>query len=380
MDAPELTRRLRQLLHHAAAGPAVLVAVTPADPEPVADILRPGDLVVRRGRGVVALCERLDRFEDARVIVARLESALGEVDIRVREASPANGRSVDPLQPFDGLDSDGRVLAGHLDWVRFDGIGFDAALAGAAAGGELDLRYQPVVELRTARVIGVEALLRWRHADRDVPPEEFVPAAEASGVIVELGAWALRQACAQAVAWREHPQLEELRVGVNVSAVQLEEPAFSQRVADALDGASPSLDPGSLWVELTESLVVDDLDAAVPVLEDLRALGVRVALDDFGTGYSSLTHLRRLPVDVIKLDRSFVNDLDTDRRARAIVRSSIGLAAALGLRCVAEGVASRRQVDQLIGMGCDYGQGSWYSLPLRADEVPDAVRQIAERQ
>jgi len=379
VDLAELTQRLRRRAARPTATPAVLIAVSPARADHFAGVLRPGDVVATCGDGVLVLCERLEAVDDARPIAGRIDGRLraagvDRVGIWLRELSDGEA-----AQELDDLDADARPMADSTGWAAFDDAARRAVAARVPTQDELHLAYQPVVELRTGRMIGVEALLRSRHLGREVLPEEFVPAAEAAGSIVELGAWAMRRACEQAGEWRGNPMLSDLRVGVNVSARQLAEPAFGDRVADALAAGSSPLEPELLWVELTESLVLDDLDAVVPVLERLRSNGVRVALDDFGTGYSSLTHLRRLPVDVIKLDRSFVAQMDSDRRDRAIVRSSIGLAAALGLRCVAEGVANRRHVDQLIDMGCEYGQGSWFSLPVAAEEVPDVARTIAER-
>jgi diguanylate cyclase (GGDEF)-like protein len=230
---------------------------------------------------------------------------------------------------------------------------------------EFDLHYQPVVDLRTGAVVAAEALLRWfPPGEEPVYPEQIIPVAESSGLIVPIGAWVLRRACAQAADWYE---THRVRISVNVSAEQLRDASFPAQVQDAL--AAANLSARALTLEVTESMLVDptngDAQLAVAHLSHLRSLGVQVALDDFGTGYSSLAYLRDLPVDSLKIDRAFVPTRDNPQRGQ-LTRAIVELGASLDLLTVAEGVETAEQAAHFTALACDLGQGFHFARPLSA--------------
>ncbi|MGH8977747.1 MAG: putative bifunctional diguanylate cyclase/phosphodiesterase, partial [Acidimicrobiia bacterium] len=231
----------------------------------------------------------------------------------------------------------------------------------ALEGGELLLFFQPVVSLREARCVGAEALVRWQHPDRGLMlPDEFVPLAEETGLVVDIGAWVLDTATREAARFQgehDHPFV----VSVNLSARQLAQPGLAERLAEVLERSG--LAPEDLCLEITESVMMEDADAVISVVERVRALGVRLSIDDFGTGYSSLGYLKRFPVDAVKIDRSFVAGLGTDPGDAAIVSAVVGLAHALGLQVVAEGVETEQQLVEVIALGCDEAQGYYFAPP-----------------
>ncbi|WP_272976119.1 putative bifunctional diguanylate cyclase/phosphodiesterase [Deinococcus geothermalis] len=238
-------------------------------------------------------------------------------------------------------------------------------LRGALDRGEFTLVYQPVVDLHSGKTVGCEALLRWHHPELGaISPQCFIPVAEESGLIGELGLWVLRTACTQAGRWRAAGQ--SLRVAVNLSAMQLRGGAFASQVARIL--ADCGLPPELLELEVTETAVMDDLPNAIRQLTQIRALGVTVALDDFGTGYASLELVRELPLDKLKLDRSFLSGAEADRRRQVIIASVIRMAGELGWQIVAEGVETPEQVDLLLTWHCSLAQGYLYARPMRPDE------------
>ena len=225
-------------------------------------------------------------------------------------------------------------------------------LARALRCGELALHYQPCVDLRSGRMLGVEALARWPHpALGNIPPNDFIPIAEKSGLILELGAWALREATREAASWPNRA----LRVAVNVSPHQVEAGVVADQVRDALHRSG--LEPHRLTIEITEGAVIETTEATIAALKRVRALGVAIALDDFGTGYASLAAARRLPVTSLKVDRSFVAGLGADPEDLAIVRAIADLARSLNLQVVAEGVETDTQRVTLLGLGITEGQG-----------------------
>ncbi len=242
----------------------------------------------------------------------------------------------------------------------------DAGLRRALQRDELVLHYQPTIALDTGVLTGVEALLRWRDPERGlIGPTEFVPVAEESGQIVPLGRWALRKACSQARTWCDAGA--PVTVAVNVSAVELREADFLEHLHQVL--RDTRLDPGYLELELTESVLVQRAPTTVAVLDALRALGVTIAIDDFGTGYSSLTYLREFPIDVLKVDRSFVREIGSRREGSPIVGAMISMGRSLGHRVVAEGVETREQCAFLQSQQCGEGQGFYFSRPVPADEI-----------
>jgi EAL domain-containing protein (putative c-di-GMP-specific phosphodiesterase class I) len=241
----------------------------------------------------------------------------------------------------------------------------------------MEVYYQPLVNIASGVVTGVEALLRWRHRERGlVMPGEFIPLAEETGLIVELGAWVLRTACAQARAWQDAGH-EGLSMSVNLSPRQFHQLDLVHEVEDALRASS--LNPTSLQVEITESIAVTDVDYTITVLQQLRDIGVRVAIDDFGTGYSGLSYLNRFPVDVLKVDPSFVRHVTSNPREASITTSVIALAHQLGLEVVAEGVETEGQLAFLAQRHCDEVQGFLFSEAVPAAGFEAALARVASR-
>lgn len=250
-----------------------------------------------------------------------------------------------------------------------------AGLHDALVRGELSLRYQPVLGLVSDRVVGVEALLRWRPSGADpVAPDAFIPVAEASGEIVPVGAWVLEQACRQWVRWQRQSATGVPRMAVNVSVRQLGQPDLVATVRNVLHRTR--MPPGALCLEITESALGDDHAGLVACLDELDALGVRLSIDDFGTGFSSFARLRDFPVDELKIDRSFVANMAADGRDRAIVQSMVALGSALDLAVVAEGVETSEQLAILRTIGCGAAQGYIVSPPARAGAIPARVRAL----
>ncbi len=243
-----------------------------------------------------------------------------------------------------------------------------AGLEGVVERGELELAYQPLFHI-DGRIIGAEALLRWNSPVLGaVSPGEFIPVAESSGQVVKLGAWVLQEACAQASEWPS-----TMRISVNVSPLQLMHPRFVQKVASVLEFTG--LDPQRLELEVTEGVLAKDIDGTVELLEGLRALGVSIALDDFGTGYSSLAYLRRLPVERLKIDRSFVQSMHQDEGDMVLVRTIIAMGHGLGMIVLAEGVETQAQFESLESLGCDEIQGYLLGRPLDLDGIEVVLAQ-----
>jgi len=229
------------------------------------------------------------------------------------------------------------------------------------------LHYQPKVDMRTSRIVGMEALVRWRHPQRGlVAPSEFIPFAEETGLIVPLGNWVLQEACRQTRAWQQRG-IRDLAIAVNISGVQFQQRDLVENVSDALEAAG--LEPRFLELEITESVVMQNAPEAIVMLEQLHKMGVGLSIDDFGTGYSSLNYLKRFPIDKLKIDQSFIRDLSADVDDAAIVQAIIAMAHSLRLRVVAEGVENVGQLDFLRALDNDEYQGFLYSKPLSAAEV-----------
>jgi diguanylate cyclase (GGDEF)-like protein/PAS domain S-box-containing protein len=261
------------------------------------------------------------------------------------------------------------IFDGDLRTRGVDLLATEQALRLAIGGGELRLHYQPEVVLSSGRIIAVEALVRWEHPERGlVPPAEFIPLAEESGLIVELGEWVLREACAQLAAWRKAGTVDDqFRVAVNVSGRQL-----SHRLLETVTAALTvaGLDPAALCLEITESALVQDPSVALANLEAIKQLGVLIALDDFGVGFSSLSRIRELPpVDVIKIDRSFITGFERSTSDSAVVTAVVSLAAHLGAMVVAEGIECEAQLQALQRLGCDVGQGFFFARPQPPEEL-----------
>jgi diguanylate cyclase (GGDEF)-like protein len=348
----------------------------------LAALVRPGDLVARLGGDEFALvlapvggtdgCETV-----ARQVIAALREpvTVRGVDLEVGAAigiacHPDHGTSVDALLGHADVATD-RAKAAHRDWVVYDRtldergterLALVADLSRAIGHGDLVLLFQPQVDLADGRVRAVEALVRWRHPERGLlPPQAFIEPAEHTGLIRPLTLWVIRAALEQADRWREEGL--DLRVAVNLSVRSIN-PDLPRDLAGILEGRERGLE-----LEITETVGMGDADTALRVLEQITELGVRLSVDDFGTGFSSLAYLKRLPVAAIKIDRSFVVDMDRDDDDRAIVRSTIDLARHLGLEVVAEGVENAAALRELRDLGCDFAQGFAISRPLDAADL-----------
>jgi diguanylate cyclase (GGDEF)-like protein len=238
---------------------------------------------------------------------------------------------------------------------------------------ELVLHYQPKFSAREGTLVGVEALVRWNHPTRGLlPPNEFIPLAEKTGLIFQIGAWVLDEACRQMSVWGDEGHTE-WTVSVNLSALQFNHAGLQQMVRDVLD--KHALESRYLMLEITESTAMRDADASLGILRQLDAMGVRISIDDFGTGYSSLLYLKRLPASELKIDRGFVRDLTHDTEDAAIIAAIVALGHALNLQIVAEGVETREQQEFLTRLGCSTLQGFLLGRPLPADQFIEAVRQ-----
>jgi len=252
--------------------------------------------------------------------------------------------------------------------ITIDRLSLENDLRQAVDSGQLELHYQPVVQLATGKLVGCEALVRWRHPERGlIMPDTFIGIAEETGWIVAIDRWVLREACAAAKRMRQ--TVPEFRIAINMSSRDLREPDLPDAVAAAL--AEHDLPAQALTVEITETVVLDE--SVLPVLRRLHALGTDIALDDFGIGYSSLSYLKRLPISVLKIDRSFVRDVVTDPFDQAIVGSIVAIAQSLGFRVIAEGLETDAQVEHLRKLGCDEAQGYRFGKPQALDDLAGAA-------
>jgi diguanylate cyclase (GGDEF)-like protein/PAS domain S-box-containing protein len=265
------------------------------------------------------------------------------------------------------------VFDKEMHAVAMNLLQMETDLRGACDRGELFLQYQAIVSLDDFGVRGFEALVRWQHPERGViSPMDFIPVAEESGQVVAIGQWALQEACRRMRGWQQRfPSDPPLFISVNLSIRQFNEPRLIERVKEIL--AETGLDPRSLKLEITESAVMDNIDAATEMLEQLRALGVQLSIDDFGTGYSSLSYLHRFPINTLKVDRSFVMRMADNNENSEIVRTILMLAQNLGMDVVAEGVETREQLALLRELGCEYGQGFLFSKPVDADGAEQII-------
>ncbi|NJP06060.1 MAG: EAL domain-containing protein [Chloroflexaceae bacterium] len=246
---------------------------------------------------------------------------------------------------------------------------------------EFCLWYQPIVDLETGRLAGFEALIRWQHPQRGfIAPDEFIPIAEETGMIILLGQWVLYEACRQLRHWQEQTQSDSaLTVNVNLSGKEVMQPDLIKRVRKVLD--ETGLDPTCLKLEITESVAMQDAEATIETMRQLRAMGIHMCVDDFGTGFSSLQYLNQFPIQMLKIDRSFVGTMDPDSESIAIVKAIILLAHALNIDVVAEGVETIEHLVQLQGMGCEYGQGYLFAQALDSDAAGTLfINEVAQQQ
>jgi EAL domain-containing protein (putative c-di-GMP-specific phosphodiesterase class I) len=248
----------------------------------------------------------------------------------------------------------------------------ESGLRHALGHGELTLHYQPKFDIASGTIVGAEALVRWMHPERGlVPPADFIPLAEATGLIVQVGEWVLEEACAQAAVW-QRAGLRPFRLAVNVSAREFTQ-SLPGRVADTLKRYK--LDPSWLELEITESTLMHDIERVIGIMDRINTLGVALSLDDFGTGYSSLSYLKRFPIQTLKIDRSFTTGLPDDPNDCAIASTIISIGRQLRHRVIAEGVETLEQLEFLRKSGCDEVQGYLYAAPLPAYEFERALRE-----
>jgi diguanylate cyclase (GGDEF)-like protein/PAS domain S-box-containing protein len=360
-----------------AAGDALLVQVTK---RLLANVPADRSLVARIGGDEFVLFVTGAGPEEASVLAADLIDSVGAT-YEIEGQAVNIGLSVGiALTPRDGKDPQGLVRTADMALYRAKAEGrgtfrfFDAEmgvriqqrrrlemdLRRALVEGQFRLDFQPLVEVESGRIVAAEALVRWRMDDgRLVPPDEFIPLAEEIGLIVSLGKWIIRHACGVAATWPDH-----VRLAVNLSPVQFRHPGLVDDIASALNNAG--LNPNRLELEITEGVLMQNDAPTVAMLHQLKALGVRIALDDFGTGYSSLSYLRSFPFDNIKIDRSFVADIETRSDAAAIVRAIASLGTSLGMTTTAEGIETQAQLDRLRADGCTQVQGFLLSRPVDA--------------
>jgi diguanylate cyclase (GGDEF)-like protein/PAS domain S-box-containing protein len=361
-------------------------------------VARRVDTVARIGGDeFVVLCAALREHDDLRLIADRFVRAVGRPfskaghDLSVRGSVGVSVASVPETDAGELLrDADlAMYRAKELGGNRFQLFSpsqrsraladhaVEADLRRALESSELFVLYQPLFALEDRSLRGVEALVRWRHPERGVLlPAEFVPIAEQRGLIERIDGFVLDEACRQLVAWQaEAPWTADLTMAVNVSGCELTDPGFPARVAKAI--ASHDIDPRRLCLEITETALIGEAGDTDEVVASLAALGVQLALDDFGTGYSTLAHLQQLTVDVLKIDRSFVERVDRSERDRAIVAAVTAMSHALGLSVVAEGIETDRQYHDLAALNCDVGQGYLLAKPLMPDEIAELARRLA---
>ena len=344
--------------------------------------VRKGDTLARLGGDeFTVLLETVPHAEDAVKVARKLREVLKEpflLDGRELYVTTSTGISV---YPEDGADVESLLKSSDIAMYRAkqqggdsfhlfqaemnaraeERLNLESSLRKALALGQFALQYQPMVETATRRVVGCEALLRWRHPERGLLlPGEFIELAELTGVILEVGPWVLREACREATAWKaDGPPLS---VAVNLSARQFLDQSLVQQVESVL--AETGLAPERLELEITESLAMQNAEITAATLQKLRSLGVRLSIDDFGTGYSSLSYLKRFPIDTLKVDRSFVRDIERAPGDATIAATIVAMARILGLRVVAEGVEEEAQLEVLKRLDCDFAQGYLFGAPL----------------
>jgi EAL domain-containing protein (putative c-di-GMP-specific phosphodiesterase class I) len=349
-------------------------------------IVRPGDTLARiAGDEFGLLLDRVANVQEATAIAQKLIDALAKpIKLRQREVRVSVSIGVACGRPDSGVDTmlrDAglamkeakdrgkgclRVFRPEVHAAVLERVRLTADLQRAIGQHEFFLMYQPIVDLQSQRIVGMEALVRWNHPKRGlVPPQDFIKVAEDTNAIVPLGSWILHTACRQIKAWHgARPTGVPLTITVNVSPIQLAHHTFIEDVRSAL--VTTGILPSSLILEITESALVDDRAENLAVFNELKALGIRLAIDDFGTGYSSLSYLQRFPFDILKIDKSFVDGVAGGGTDVAFARTIIALGGMLALRVLAEGIEHENQLAVLKELGCQYGQGYLFSKPLDA--------------
>jgi diguanylate cyclase (GGDEF)-like protein/PAS domain S-box-containing protein len=352
--------------------------------------VRPGDTVARLGGDeFTILLDSLKSPDDAIDMARRLLGNLSEqfklpgrevfitASIGIALSTPGYEHAEDVLRDADTAmyraKSLGRaryeIFDKGMDAKATDLVQIETDLWCALERDELTLDYQPIVSLRTGRIAGFEALLRWLHPSRGmVSPLDFISVAEETGLIIPMGQWVLNQACRQTREWQKrYPQKPPLNISVNLSPKQFMQRDLIDQISLALD--SGGLSPASLKVEITEGMVMQNVESTMQMLGQLQALGIAISLDDFGTGYSSLSYLHRFPISTLKIDQSFVSSMSNNQESLEIVRTILGLARNLKMEVIAEGVETLEQAVELRAMNCEYGQGFYFSKALNANSA-----------
>lgn len=351
------------------------------------DTLREGDTVARLGADAFAvLATNLANSDDVLIVARKIQESLRKpitIDVHDIHITVSIGASIYPRDgsDFESLlrNSDAAMhraksqgqngfqfFASEMTQVATERVELENSLRMALSRNELSLHYQPQLEISTGKIIGVEALMRWKHPQRGyISPGQFIPVAENSDLIFELGNWALITACRQMYDWGK--KAENQKVAVNVSANQFLSSDFIEIVSRVLHKSG--LEPSRLELEITEGVLVEDKEMALKILEQLKEIGVKIAIDDFGTGYSSLSYLSHLPIDCLKIDKSFVQSSSSDPRDTAIIRTIISLGNSLDLTVLAEGIETEEQLTFLHLLGCREGQGYLFSRPIPADTM-----------
>jgi diguanylate cyclase (GGDEF)-like protein len=357
------------------------------------DCVRASDTVSRQGGDeFVVLLSEVQQAEDVAISARRILGSVATVhpiDMHNLHVTASIGISV---YPDDGTDAETLIKNADTAMYQAKENGrqsyqffepamnvraverqfLEEGLRRALKNDEFSLRFQPKVDLRTGRITGAEALIRWTHPTRGpIPPAEFIPVAEDCGLILPIGDWVLRQACSQARLWA-NAGLPAIKMAVNVSAMSFRDDKFLEGVFAIL--SETGMDPRNLELELTESVLMKRAETTASILQNLRERGVGVAVDDFGTGYSSLSYLRRFPVDALKIDQSFIRQLSADSDDTAIVTAVIGMARSLNLRVVAEGVETQEELAFLKAHQCDDAQGYYFSRPLLPGEFAELLK------
>jgi diguanylate cyclase (GGDEF)-like protein/PAS domain S-box-containing protein len=371
------------------AGDALLKAAAAR----ISGVVQRTDTVARTGGDefVVVLTGRADEGEAADTVHAVLEALAHPLELNGQELVLTGSAGV-AAYPADGSDAPTLIQHAEVAMYRAKELGrntvqfytptmndrarerlaLEGALRSALLQDEFELYYQPQIDLVSGAVVGLEALIRWRHPSMGlVRPDRFIHLAEETGLIVPIGAWVLRTACRQNRAW-QHAGYGPLRIAVNLSARQFAEPGLVREIARVLE--ETDLAATSLEIEITESLVMDDIEGAIRTMLELKGMGVQLSIDDFGTGYSSLSYLRRFPVDVLKIDRSFVRDIPFCEDDAALVAAIIELARGLRMRVIAEGVETEAQLEYLKRRGCDEVQGHVFAQAAPGPDVELLLR------
>ena len=372
--------------------------------------LRENDFVARLGGDeFVILLNGISSWQDATIISDRIQHELRlpfELEGQNIFTSASIGIAFNSIEYDNASDlmrnadiamyrakENGKARYTIFDQTMYDEnrklVELENNLREALARNELVLHYQPIMSLDSNSLVGFEALIRWHHPRLGcISPVEFIPIAEDTGLIIEIGEWLLKEACQQLQTWQQQfaliSQTNNLKMSVNLASQQLQEPDFIKKLDQIL--LETGLDGNCLRLEITESVLIEPEGNVQKTLREIKNRNIKLSIDDFGTGYSCLSYLRRFPIDNLKIDRSFIEQMNFDAESFEIVRVIIAFAKTLGMSTISEGVETLRQLNQLKGLGCDFGQGFWFSKPLSADEVelmlienPRAIEQVFER-